>query len=95
MAFSFSLSNLFLLAHNFPMIKKIVFVFAFVLSFFFSFSQLQWPSITNTTKPWTRWWWEGSAVTKKDLTWNLELYQKTGLGGVEITPIYGVDGYEN
>jgi hypothetical protein len=77
------------------MIKKIVFVFAFVLSFFFSFSQLQWPSITNTTKPWTRWWWEGSAVTKKDLTWNLELYQKTGLGGVEITPIYGVDGYEN
>jgi hypothetical protein len=43
----------------------------------------------------TRWWWEGSAVNKKDLTWNLERYQKAGLGGVEITPIYGVHGYEN
>ena len=77
------------------MFKKIVFIFIFVFSSFLSFSQLQWPSITNTTKPWTRWWWEGSAVTKKDLTWNLEQYQKAGLGGVEITPIYGVNGYEN
>ena len=33
-------------------------------------------------------------MNKKDLTWNLEQYQKAGLGGVEITPIYGVDGYE-
>lgn len=57
--------------------------------------QLQWPSITSTTKPWTRWWWEGSAVNKKDLTWNLEQYQKAGLGGVEITPIYGIHGAED
>ena len=76
------------------MFKKIVFVFVFSSSFFFSFSQLQWPSVTNTTRPWTRWWWEGSAVTKKDLTWNLEQYQRAGLGGVEITPIYGVYGHE-
>ena len=86
----FSLSPL-----NLTMFKKIVSLFVFIFSFLFSFSQLQWPSITNTTKPWTRWWWEGSAVTKKDLTWNLEQYQKAGLGGVEITPIYGVYGYEN
>jgi len=46
-------------------------------------------------KPWTRWWWEGSAVNKNDLTWNLEQYAKAGLGGVEITPIYGAHGYEN
>ncbi|HET7897261.1 MAG TPA: glycosyl hydrolase, partial [Flavisolibacter sp.] len=57
-------------------------------------AQLQWPAVTNTTRPWTRWWWEGSAVNKKDLTWNLEQYRKAGLGGVEITPIYGVHGYE-
>jgi hypothetical protein len=76
------------------MLKRLTFLFAFVLPFAFSFSQLKWPSITNTTKPWTRWWWEGSAVTKNDLTWNLEQYQKAGLGGVEITPIYGVRGYE-
>src|SRR5215213_8654864 len=77
------------------MFKKIVCLFVFISSFVFSFSQLQWPSIANTTRPWTRWWWEGNAVTKKDLTWNLEQYQKAGLGGVEITPIYGVYGKEN
>ena len=57
--------------------------------------QLQWPAINNTTKPWTRWWWEGSAVNKTDLSWNLEQYKQAGLGGVEITPIYGVHGEEN
>ncbi len=57
-------------------------------------SQIKWPVITQTNKPWTRWWWHGSAVNNKDLTWNLELYQQAGLGGVEITPIYGVYGYE-
>jgi hypothetical protein len=76
------------------MFKKIFFLFIFSFFFLSSFAQLKWPSITNTTKPWTRWWWEGSAVTKNDLTWNLEQYQKAGLGGVEITPIYGVHGYE-
>src|SRR5687767_9494208 len=59
-----------------------------------SFSQLKWPPITQQTKPWTRWWWEGSAVNAKDLTWNLEQYKAAGLGGVELTPIYGVYGYE-
>ena len=57
-------------------------------------AQIKWPQVTSTTKPWTRWWWEGNAVNKKDLTWNLEQYNKAGLGGVELTPIYGVEGYE-
>ena len=57
-------------------------------------AQVKWPVITQTAKPWTRWWWEGNAVNKKDLTWNLEQYQEAGLGGVELTPIYGVYGYE-
>lgn len=34
-------------------------------------------------------------MNKSDLTWNLEQYAKAGLGGVELTPIYGVHGYEN
>lgn len=66
------------------------------LSFFLlqANAQLKWPPVTATTKPWTRWWWEGSAVNKTDLTYNLEQYAKAGLGGVEVTPIYGVHGYE-
>jgi hypothetical protein len=57
-------------------------------------AQVKWPAVTKTTKPWTRWWWEGNAVNKQDLTWNLEQYRQAGLGGVELTPIYGVYGYE-
>jgi hypothetical protein len=34
-------------------------------------------------------------VNKKDLTAEMEKYQKAGLGGLEITPIYGVKGYED
>ena len=58
-------------------------------------AQLQWPAITSQAKPWTRWWWMGSAVTPENLTANLEKYQRAGLGGLELTPIYGVKGYEN
>ena len=57
--------------------------------------KIEWPEITKETKPWTRWWWHGSAVTEKDLTCMLEAYQKAGLGGMEITPIYGVRGKED
>jgi hypothetical protein len=53
-----------------------------------------WPTITRETKPWTRWWWHGSAVTKQSITAEMEAYKKAGLGGLEITPIYGVVGYE-
>ncbi|MDR2913606.1 MAG: glycoside hydrolase family 2 protein [Tannerella sp.] len=54
-----------------------------------------WPEITQEAKPWTRWWWLGSAVDKANITAALEAYQKAGLGGVEITPIYGVRGTED
>ncbi|MFD1144375.1 glycosyl hydrolase [Larkinella insperata] len=57
-------------------------------------AQPRWPTITQQTKPWTRWWWMGSAVNQKDLTILLDQYKKAGLGGVEITPIYGVKGEE-
>lgn len=58
-------------------------------------AQPAWPAITQQAKPWTRWWWMGSAVNNADLTRLLTEYQKAGLGGVEITPIYGVKGAEN
>lgn len=57
--------------------------------------QLQWPEVTQETKPWTRWWIFGNAVTKADLTAALEAYREAGIGGVEITPVYGVRGTEN
>lgn len=55
---------------------------------------LGWPAITRENKPWTRWWWPGSAVDKASLTQQLEKIAAAGLGGVEITPIYGARGYE-
>lgn len=51
-----------------------------------------WPSIQQEARPGARWWWLGSAVDNKNLTYNLESYAKAGLGAVEITPIYGVQG---
>lgn len=53
-----------------------------------------WPELTRENKPWTRWWWPGSAVDKASLTRQLEQLAAAGIGGVEITPIYGARGYE-
>ncbi len=55
---------------------------------------LGWPEITRDNKPWTRWWWPGSAVDRPNLTRQLEQFAAAGLGGVEVTPIYGAKGYE-
>lgn len=57
--------------------------------------QPRWPAITQQTRPWTRWWWMGSAVDESNLTHLLTQYRDAGLGGVEITPIYGVKGAES
>lgn len=54
-----------------------------------------WPEVTVTSKPWTRWWWMGNAVDKAGLKKNLIAIHDVGLGGVEITPIYGVKGEED
>lgn len=54
----------------------------------------EWPSTAEETKPWTRWWWHGSAVTKEGITAEMEAYKKAGLGGLELTPIFGVYGHE-
>lgn len=54
-----------------------------------------WPKVTSTQKPWTRWWWLGSAVDPENLTRELEAFAKIGIGGVEICPIYGAVGAED
>ncbi len=54
-----------------------------------------WPQVKPQHKPWTYWWWMGSAVDKENLSRNLELYHEAGIGGVHIIPIYGVKGYED
>lgn len=52
------------------------------------------PQPTREARPGLRWWWLGSAVDKENLAWSLEQYAKAGVGAVEITPIYGVQGNE-
>jgi glycosyl hydrolase family 106( putative alpha-L-rhamnosidase) len=56
---------------------------------------LAWPRLTSQSKPWTRWWWLGNAVNRRDLSTALAQYEAAGLGGLELTPIYGVRGEEN
>ncbi|KJD34755.1 glycoside hydrolase [Tamlana nanhaiensis] len=53
------------------------------------------PEITNLQKPWTRWWWMGSAVDSTNIKQNLIDLHKVGIGGVEIAPIYGAKGEED
>ncbi len=53
-----------------------------------------WYTPVNENKAYVRWWWLGSAVDKEGLTWNLEQFSEAGIGGFEVTPIYGVQGNE-
>lgn len=57
--------------------------------------QNPWPEITSEAKPWTRMWWMGSAVNRDDLSQTLREYAEAGIGGIEVTPIYGVKGMEH
>ncbi|MFC1509836.1 glycosyl hydrolase, partial [Candidatus Omnitrophota bacterium] len=60
-----------------------------------STTALEWPPINRECKPWTYWWWHGSAVDKTNITKNLVEYSEAGIGGVHIIPIYGVKGMES
>ena len=57
-----------------------------------SAQDIAWPEVTTEAKPAARWWWMGSAVDAANLTRNLEDYSKAGMGTLEITPVYGVQG---
>ena len=42
-------------------------------------------------RPHTRWWWMGNAITKEDISWQLEQMHEKGIGGVEqvtMEPVY-------
>lgn len=73
--------------------KKIVLSVLLCCTCCVSYSQ-SWPAPRPEAKAGTRWWWLGSAVNHSDLEWNLNQYARVGIGTVEITPIYGVQGNE-
>ena len=78
---------------NFQVMKRLYALNIFLLCVFAATAQ-EWPVIQVNARPATRWWWFGNAVDKENLTYNLESLSNAGLGGVEITPIYGVQGNE-
>jgi hypothetical protein len=53
-----------------------------------------WPEPTSPSRPWTRWWWLGDAVDRQGITNQLEAFHRAGIGGVEVTCIYGVKGQD-
>ena len=55
----------------------------------------QWPEIKQEAKAGARWWWLGSAVDKENLQWAMQEYANHGIGALEITPIYGVQGNQS
>ncbi|UZR98829.1 glycosyl hydrolase [Chondrinema litorale] len=57
--------------------------------------EVNWPEVKVEMKPWTRWWWMGSAVDSANIGKLIEQYAAAGMGGVEITPIYGAVGFED
>lgn len=70
--------------------KKITTII-FCVSFLSVVAQnIGWPDVKPEMKPAARWWWMGSAVDKKNLEYNISEYAAKGIGGLEITPIYGV-----
>jgi hypothetical protein len=77
--------------------KNLFFVaglFFFALECMAQTTAVDWPAVQRETKPWTRWWWLGSAVDSTNIARNLEALSSAGIGGVEITPVYGVKGSE-
>lgn len=74
--------------------NKLFTVLAFFAITTTSFAQ-QWPVVNQTAKPGARWWWLGSAVDEHNLQWNMLQYADHGLGALEITPLYGVQGNDS
>lgn len=73
---------------------KRILLFVLVCSFINVASAQTWPEALPEAKPAARWWWLGSAVDKANLSYNISEYAKAGIGELEITPIYGVQGNE-
>ena len=67
---------------------------AMVLATMAIFAQ-EWPEAKPEAKAGARWWWLGSAVDKENLRWTMQEYANHGIGALEITPIYGVQGNQS
>lgn len=76
------------------MVNKKTLIVAPLLLLSLNAVRAQLPLPTPEARPGLRWWWLGSAVDKPNLAWNMEQYARAGVGTVEITPIYGVQGNE-
>ena len=72
--------------------KRIFLLFCVCCGFAATTEAQSWPPVTNEAKAGARWWWLGSAVDKENLKWNLKQYADHGIGSLEITPLYGVQG---
>lgn len=76
--------------------RRLVFSAFLLLTSTYVFTQSpEWPSVSDQTRPWARWWWPGSIVSREDLSKVMEQYAGAGLGGLELTVLYGVKGYES
>ena len=73
--------------------KKLIATMAVSILSGASFAQ-SWPTSNPEAKAGASWWWLGSAVSEADLRWNMQEYSKAGIGALEITPLYGVQGNE-
>ncbi len=73
-------------------IQWLIFVLFFISC---STKTVTWPESTSTSKPWARWWWMGDAVDNPNIERELKEMSDAGIGGVEITSIYGVKGEED
>lgn len=71
---------------------KYGYVFAGLMTLSLSAQTTSWYPVKPEMKPAARWWWMGSAVDKENLHYNISEYASKGMGGLEITPIYGVKG---
>jgi len=72
--------------------KRILLSFLVCCGLAVTASAQQWPTPLQEAKAGTRWWWLGSAVDKTNLQWTMQQYADHGIGAVEITPLYGVQG---
>ncbi|WP_071147321.1 alpha-L-rhamnosidase [Bacteroides ihuae] len=75
--------------------KQLLIAAGLVLANLMMAQTTSWPEIKIEAKPAARWWWMGSAVDKENLSQNMESYATSGMGTMEITPIYGVKGNDN
>lgn len=76
--------------------NKILFISIILLALSLSCkSRIDVGGAASTAKPWTIWWWMGSAVEKEEIIIQLKEFAVSGIGGVNIIPIYGVQGNEN